>query len=329
MLSLSFSGCEPHKPVRVHRVHKSRSAVTGLRVETNRMLVGIFETESSTWFFKILAEESAIKTVEPQFLKFLGSVTFEDDQPQWVAPSDWKKSGPRSMRFATLLIPQQQGQQIELAISSLGPNQNLVNNANRWLRQLSLPEIKPGEIASVISGVDNGKLKYKLFDARGTGAGTMSGAPFAGNSSPPKNPSPTSSVQFDPMEGWDQGKSNSMVRLRLSKSSGDGKATLTVVRLPANRNFWVPNIERWCGQLEVTLSEEEIKARTESIQIDQIESKLIRLVDDLETESDQRIVGAMVKKDDGAWFIKMMGDAKLVTTEVDAFLKFCQSLKLP
>ena len=302
---------------------KNRSGYEGIRVVEKRMLVGIFETKTKTWFFKLMGPVDQVAATESTFKKFLTNLKFVKDAPTWTLPDRWSDGGKRPMRHATLLIPTDAGDSLELAISNLDSGQDLVLNANRWLGQLDLPSVNQESIGSVISDAGDGDDKFLMFDATGSGSGQMTPG------QPPKAPPAASKrdVEFELIDGWEEGNSNSIVKVRLIPKSNPEDGLITVVRMPADANEWVPNVQRWCGQVDANWDENKIEELTESITVDQIEGNLIRLVNEI--ESDKRIVGVMVKKDQHAWFIKLMGSKSLVNSSTDDFLKFCKSLKLP
>lgn len=341
-VALQLCGCQSEEPVVKHRIHKSKSGLDDLRksdepevdapanstLPKKRMLVGLFETEQSTWFFKVSGTLEQVVKYESDCRQFFDAVRFDGNQPKWELPEGWAKGDARPMREATLIIDSSEPK-LEMAISRLASGQDLLLNANRWRQQLSLPPVTNETLESTIKEIDNDGNSYYLFDATGTGTGQMSSAPFApfaGGGAPRRRPAPVSNeVTFDLPEGWEKGVSNSMVRVRLSKSIEKQQAVITVVRMPADINNWKDNVQRWAGQVEVTLTEDEIKSQSEAISVDGQPGQLIRL---LGTDQTLGIVAALVKQGDDAWFLKISGDRDLVNDETDSFLSFCQSLKL-
>jgi len=165
LLGLSL-GCDEAPSIVQHKVHKSRSGLEALRetkrpamppqqtpvtaATKNRMVVAVFDNPDKTWFFKVIGPVEQVNASEEQCRAFFDSVKFEDGQPQWDAPEQWSTGGPRKMRFATLLISgsDEESKPLELAVSSLGPNQNMLLNVNRWRGQLGLGKFTEDQLGT-------------------------------------------------------------------------------------------------------------------------------------------------------------------------------------
>jgi len=329
-----FSGCQNEPEIVQHRVPKSRSGLEDLRndgpsrtmsnspAQKNRMVVAIFEKADATWFFKINGPVEKVDATEDQWLPFLDTVSFADGKPKWEAPDDWSSKGPKPMRFETLVMGDSN---LELAISSLGPNQNLLLNVNRWLGQLKLPPAVEGDLDSLAPQKKSEHGEYFLFEATGSGSGSMAppfagGAPFAGgNSAAPMagggapmaggigmgGSPPDSGLKFKAPEGWTEGKTSSIVHARLSKKSGDESVQITIVEMPADVNEWEPNVKRWAGQVGLSkLSDEEE-----------------------ESDSELGTIAGMVKREGSAWFLKLSGEKGLVESSREEFDNFLDSIQ--
>ena len=128
-------------------------------------------------------------------------------------------------------------------------------------------------------------------------------------------------------EGWTREKSNPMFPSdKFSKVVENDKVVLSVMSLPAS-NDWQSNIQRWLGQVSMTMSAEEIDKITTEVQVDGTTSKKIRLMqDDADGEA---IVGVMAVKGNLAWFIKLMGAKAAVEATESDFDEFVTSFKFP
>ena len=345
-------GCDAPPDIAEYKIPKTQSGLEALReperpsrmpvaaMGEKRMVVAIFENADATWFFKINGPKNVVDASEDKWHSVIDSVSFEAGEPKWKAES-WKTLGPKPFRHATLVVPETDPP-LELAISSLGPDQDLLLNANRWLGQLSLPNATQDDLKSLMQSKDSGVEKYLLFEAIGKGSGQMTppfagggNAPFAGNSAPfagggamsADNPSfagtpPPSKLKYDAPEGWTEGKTSSIVHARFSKNSDDAKAQITVTEMALNE--WQPNAERWMEQVGLTLDAEQIAARTKTISIDGTEGKLIDLVSD--SDKELGTFAAMVNRDGSTWFIKIMGNRKMVEENQTAFDEFLDSI---
>lgn len=104
----------------------------------------------AAWFFKLSGPVAAVDAQAGAFEKFISSVHFVDDAPQFDPPADWKPQGAGPMRYETFVIPGEQ--RLELAISTFPKIEAdetafLLANINRWRGQLSLGAIGQDALA--------------------------------------------------------------------------------------------------------------------------------------------------------------------------------------
>jgi len=310
LLLLSFNlGCEEAPPgVAQQKVHKSRSGLDALRESKkaspahtpapaarpkNRMVVAVFDNPDATWFFKINGPLEQVNAAQEQWRTFFDSIEFKDDQPKWDKPESWSTAGPKPMRVATLLIGGEDAQSkpLELAVSNLGPGQDMLLNVNRWRGQLGLAKFTQDQLETQLKTKKSEHGEYLLFDAQGTGSGTMR-PPFAGG----------------------------------AKTSGEAKAQITVIEMPADANKWEPNVKRWAGQVGLDdLSDQRLAELTTDIKVDQIAGKLVDLVAD--SKSENGVIAGMVKREGSAWFFKLSGEKELVSQSREEFETFMESIR--
>jgi hypothetical protein len=105
----------------------------------------------AAWFFKLSGPVAAVGAQAEAFQKFVSSVHFVDDAPQYDPPEDWQPQGASSMRYETFVIPGDQ--RIELAVSTFPKRKGdettfLLANINRWRGQLGLGEIGEDALAA-------------------------------------------------------------------------------------------------------------------------------------------------------------------------------------
>ena len=311
-----------------------------------RMIVGMFEQPTKTWFFKANGNEDIVNDQQQQIAELFRGVTFEDDEPKWKLPEGWTVGPKKTSMFAplaTLIIDADSNTQ--LTISSLSPNQDLLANANRWRGQLGLDPLTQDQIATEFAKGDGDE--FYLFDAVGTGSGQMAGGkrpPFAGgpfsgrgpmqaggdsaSPNPSRQPVAESGLKYDSPAGWSTTQSSGMVpstRFTKEADSDPKKQTvITLTKMSAAVNNWPANVERWAGQAGQNLSDEELTAATEELTIDGQPSQLIELLDG---DPDMAIVAVMTIAGDDAWFFKLVGDKESVTKEQPTFRKLIESIK--
>ena len=187
----AVGGCKREAKIESHRIPTSRSGLEALRSPqnplvsnslesqspTDRMVVGLYELETGTWFFKIVGPLDYVEQTESAWKSFLGSVKFEDGKPVWKLPDGWKSAGERPMRFATLQIGEFDPP-LEVAVSSLSANQDRLLNVNRWRGQLGLREINANQLDDNLKKLKSAENSVLIFDASGRSSGGMM-PPFA------------------------------------------------------------------------------------------------------------------------------------------------------
>lgn len=360
LLVLCFNlGCEQPPTIVQHKVHKSRSGLDALReskqpsfpvqqapvgTTKTRMFVAIFDNPDKTWFFKVNGPVEQVNATEDQWLSFLDSVKFEAGEPKWSAPDQWSTAGPKPMRFATLVIRDSdeeskppKSKPLELAVSNLGPNQNMLLNVNRWRGQLGLDKLTQEQLGDHLKTKKTEHGEYLYYDGQGTGSGTMrpplagggfhgGKAPFVGGSPMGRGAPAMRALKFTAPEGWSAGKTSSMVQARFSKTDGEAKAQITVTEMPADANQWMPNIKRWAGQVGLDqLTDQQLTTRTSEIKVDEVAGKLVDLAAD--SEAEQGVIAAMVKRKGSAWFFKLSGDRGLVDQSREEFEAFMETVR--
>ncbi|HEX4144091.1 MAG TPA: hypothetical protein VHY91_11200 [Pirellulales bacterium] len=140
----------------------------------------------AAWFFKLSGPVAAVAAQTEAFEKFVSSVHFVDDAPQYDPPADWQPQGAGPMRYETFVIPGEQ--RLELAISTFPKLEAdetafLLANVNRWRGQLGLGQIGEDELAGSTRQLPLAEGTATLVDLVGklkqTGMGSQV-APFSG-----------------------------------------------------------------------------------------------------------------------------------------------------
>ena len=314
-----------------------------------RMIVGMFDRPKATWFFKANGDEDTVNDQQEQIVKFFRGVTFEENKPKWKLPEGWTVGPKKTSMFAplaTLIIDADSNTQ--LTISSLGPNQDLLANANRWRGQLGLDPLTEDQIDTEFAKGDGDE--FYLFDAVGTGSGQMASGngrrpPFAnapflnrqamqagGATDGLKNSKPKpiagSGLKYDTPDGWSVAQSSGMVPstrfTKASKSDPEKPTLITLTKMSAAVNNWPANAKRWAGQAGQTFTDDELEAATEEFKIDGQPTQLIELLDG---KPDMAIVAVMTVAGNDAWFFKLVGDKESVTQEQPTFRELLKTIK--
>lgn len=379
-LPVLLTGCKPEVPVTVELVPKDQSGIDWMRdlragpssasssgsakgsstvAEPARMVVAIFQRSEAAWFFKVTGSPEKVAATQQAWQPFFNSINFEsdsgDERPVWDLPDGWSLGGKAQMVFAILKLPDTD---IEIRISRLGGQQDLLSNVNRWRGQLALPPATADSLDENLM-LKQGDVEYRLFDQQGSSSGQSMGGPFmrrqallqaqqAEATDQPKNAirgdasaeqtaiKPPEKLQndlaanpkftLDPPQGYSPGKTSAMVVARFVKETDDGKVQISVVPLTAT-NQWNDNVNFWRQSVGMAAAgEEEIDAATEIISVSGIDGKKISLIASDES-AEKSLVGVMVKHAGAAWFFKMMGESAMVKSDLKTFDAFLKSFK--
>lgn len=105
----------------------------------------------------------------------------------------------------------------------------------------------------------------------------------------------------------------------------NGAATVNVSSSAGDGGGWAANVNRWRGQLGLQ-SAGDVAATP--IDVAGGKGQLVELSGtNMQSSQPAQLVAVMVSQGDQTWFYKLMGDAKAVAGQRDAFIKFVQSAK--
>ncbi len=143
-----------------------------------RMLGAIIPAEQGySWFVKFVGPTEVVSPLEGDFQTFVQSIRPDDKKPAWTAPPKWTEAPPRATRLATF-----KNGPAEMYLS--GPfGGGLLENVNRWRKEVGLREVKETELKDAVTEIKLGDKTAYTVDLRGpTWSGGMPGmnAPFAG-----------------------------------------------------------------------------------------------------------------------------------------------------
>lgn len=122
----------------------------------------------------------------------------------------------------------------------------------------------------------------------------------------------------------------STMRVASFKVAGpDGKdVDISVIPLPGLAGSDEANVNRWRGQLGLeALSPEDLQKAAETVDVGGQPGALYDIVNPNDNNAPVRIIAVIQRRDDTAWFYKMMGDATLVEQQKPAMVEFLKSIK--
>ncbi|MCA9014989.1 MAG: hypothetical protein KDA77_06610 [Planctomycetaceae bacterium] len=316
-----------------------------------RMLAAILPDSPQNWFFKMTGSPEQIKAEFDPFVQFLKTVSLKDGKPEWKLPENWIQEPGSSMRFATIKV-KGSDPAVELSViplpASANLNEDLLSNINRWRGQVGLDNITAENLKAA---ADTPALDTELFtmkagdqtltvvSLKGMMAGNpMSRAPFAsgmmgGGGRPAPGPvippaAAASPIKYATPEGWKPGRSGGMRKAAFNITAGGETGEVTVIDLAKESNPLLLNINRWRGQVGLKdIAEAELPKESEQLKAGDLEATYVKLIGPETSKPAQAILGAILYRDNLAWFIKFTGPAKLAEQEQDRFKQFVQSIR--
>ena len=146
-------------------------------------------------------------------------------------------------------------------------------------------------------------------------------APPSGTDSSPK-------PQWKVPANWKEETATQMLIAKFSVGEKAARAEITVSSFPGDVGGLLANVNRWRGQVglspldasQLSKGIKNLKAQSESGSLVELENP---------DGKSPGLVGVSLPHNGRTWFFKMIGDAKTVAGEKDAFIKFVQTVKLP
>ena len=308
----------------------------------SRMVTAIAPLPSATWFFKAVGPVEDMEAVLPALTSFFQSVRFDaQGRPEYSPPTSWKKGAARPGRYETLLLGPGETVSVELAISELGPNQDLTSNVNRWRRdQLGLSALDETAARESLRPLAYQGGEFLLFDEVGMYRGGMSG-PMSGAVSPANSAAlPTADttttkkdtsesdpppIEFVAPAGWTQLPNPMFAAVRFERVAGDKKAAISVSEMNPALNTWETALGSWLEELELPgLDAAQVGPFVSEVTIGGQTGKQIRL---LIPDATKGIIAARVEQGGRAWFVKLAGEKSLVENSQGDLTAFIESIR--
>lgn len=349
----TLCGCSQQAEIRHYTVPRTTATSSGDResdsATVSRMLAAIVPHGKTAWFFKATGPDTAVDASLDDFLAFLKSVRFgeqDDAKPSWTLPEGWKQLPGSEFRFATIQIESALAP-FELTVIPLpmedGFNDDLIlSNVNRWREQMQLSaitkekldkettklEISDGHPAVYVNLVGNFKTNTMGRPPFAGGTG-----PFAGNEPsrkpPVKKNEPTADSEdltFAAPAGWEKGPGNAFSRAAFKVTDGDQAADITIT---AAGGDLLQNINRWRGQLKLDpWDKNELEKEVKPIKLgDDVAGSYVAITSPENASPRETILGVIANHDGATWFIKLKGPAALAEREKDKFEAFVKSIR--
>ena len=126
--------------------------------------------------------------------------------------------------------------------------------------------------------------------------------------------------------GWKEVSGGQFLVAKFLLNNGDAAAAaVNVSRSAGNGGGLAANVNRWRGQLGLTPV---VDVMTSPVTIATGSAVMVDLNGtNPQTRQPARLVGVIVTQGEDTWIYKLMGDAAVVESQKDAFLKFVQGVK--
>jgi hypothetical protein len=151
--------------------------------------------DGTTWFFKMMGEDSLVREEKDAFVRFLKSVRFDESgervagapvnrpmstnvkqvppatagEPSWDIPANWQEQPPQQMVLHSYVIVDGQGGKANMTITTFpGSVGGILANVNRWRGQLGLEPVEQSDVPKMTSSLDVLGGKAMLVDMTGS-----------------------------------------------------------------------------------------------------------------------------------------------------------------
>jgi hypothetical protein len=154
----------------------------------------------------------------------------------------------------------------------------------------------------------------------GMGAPTAAASPISSEGKP----------NWQVPAGWQEVSGGQFLVAKFNITGAEGAtATVNVSSSSGEGGGLAGNINRWRGQLGLgPLSDDDVNKLVTTIDVQGGRASFVELSGtDARTGQPTRLVGVIVPQSGQTWFYKLMGNAKVVESQKDAFTKFVQTVK--
>lgn len=305
------------------------------------------ESKQQAWFFKVSGLKTPVDGQREAFRSFLSSVQFDKDtdEPRWTLPEGWQQPGGTSstgMRYATLVLGKATDS-LELSVTRLPLPMGdfdayLLQNVNRWRKQLRLKELEASELTAQTESIDVGDSRailVKSMVGHLKSSGPMMG-PFAGGAGANRPPAPgppqggggRPQLKYTAPDGWKPGQlevSRGGITIQRQAAfefgSGNESGEVTVTAMPSSPRFLLVNVNRWRKQVALeAVDTDSLNDLFESISLGKIDGRYLELVGPRDT-----ILGTIVQTGGMTWFFKLAAPNRLADRSRAEFKSFVGS----
>lgn len=368
-LALACAGCQEEASIATYDTPRTTPPATAVdpaevRKGLDHMFAAVVPHGKQAWFFKLVAPAEVAEQLKQPFDDFVKSIELGEPgkQPTWKLAEGWtERAGGAEMRTATIEIPHD-GSPLELTVSTLpfdgAWDPYLVQNVDRWLRQLQQGPLTAAEIEKIgrklpVKGGEATAFELVgLMDKTGPMTGAMpAGHPPVGKASeaaqaktqasgkgPAEGDAPVdgaadgASSEFTATipDGWKLGPPRPMRKATYLIAGDGGAAEVSITSFPAVPMMADPlaNGRRWAGEVGLSsMSDDQIKSAMTDMEIAGAKAQFFTLLPPPGEAGAQGTLAAMVPRGEQIWFFKLKGDRAAVEGQRDAIMEFLKSVK--
>jgi hypothetical protein len=327
-VGLLCAGCHSDDITRYRVPREERQARP--EKQPNRLLGAIVPQGNSSWFVKVVGPEKLVEEQAAPFEQFVLSLRFPEkgDPPiTWKALKEWRQGPARQGRIATFHIGPAE-QPLELTVTTFGGS--VLDNVNRWRKQMGLREVGADELAKVTRQLKLDGVVATMVAISGPGAGKMAG----GDAAPPDHPpigeaDPAKArISYAAPKNWKELPPGGFRVAAFYVSEGEEKALVTVIPLAGQAGTLLSNVNRWREELGLPkVDAEQLKKDVRPLEVAGLPGHYIDLRGPERTGRRLRTLAVSVPRQDQTWFFKMLGTADLVGRERAHFEEFVTSVR--
>ena len=349
-----LAGCTEEEPIESYTVPRLSGGNESTDAEPERtipgrLLAAVVRQGERVWFFTLRGPNGPVQSQIETFAEFVNSLRFSDGRPAWTLPEGWQETeeprrSPMSIRFATIRVPTE-GQTLELTVMPLPMQEDdfdayLLQNVNRWRRQLALPPttrealFANQEKEQEVRRIEVNGLPVTLVNLAGMmETGQKRRPPFAPFASSPDRDSPgrplggseerstSETPSFEVPEQWKPGRKSALRFAAFEVTEQGKRVEITVIPLPVSG--LLANVNRWRRQVGLDeIANEDLKEEVRPIEFDGGTGQYVELTGPAGT-----ILAVQVVRGGRAWFFKLQGDPELAEREKERFQQFVTSVR--
>ena len=325
-------------------------------VVPDRMLAAIVPQPDTDffWTFKSQGKPEDLEAVKPQLIKILSSLqwkTKKPELPEWQLPEGWQVKTQAEDSFgrrAFIFYREEERVRYFITVGRLTNNddwnQAVISNLNRWRGQLELDPIAEADLDKAVEKIPFTGGDALLLDITNVPPLKPEATPAETKTAPQPESTPEKDKEKGPVSVQTEGglltyevpatwksKPPSTFRFASFDVTEDGrKAEVSLSVFSTNRpemGKLLPNVNRWRGELSLPpATETELPEQTTELQIPAGPATIFTATGTRQG-APASTLAAMLVRGDWVWFVKIQGDATLVSKQRPVFEEFLKSLK--